>query len=1305
MAQNITTNIKDFQAVQLLLASPEQIRSWSYGEVTKPETMNYRTLRAELDGLFCPRIFGPEKSYECYCGKYKKIRYKGVVCDKCGVLVSHRSVRRERMGHIKLAADVVHIWYLNAIPSKIALILDVQQKKLQSVVYFSRYLITEVDEVKKEASMKKIDEINKENLDKLAAEADEKIDALKASENEKIAALGDIKDDKIGLEAERIRHAARQEEARIRESMAFSKGELDSEIERLRGLVARIKVSDVLSEEEHMYLEETDLQGFYTAMMGAQAIKEMLKKVDLKKLYDDLVEESHSKSMQRKLKALQRLRLISGFVKHNMKPEWFVMDVIPVISPELRPIVQLQGGKFATSDLNDLYRRVINRNNRLKSLMSRGAPEVILRNEKRMLQEAVDALIDNQHRPSPAVVSTKRIPLKSLSDSLRGKSGRFRQNLLGKRVDYSGRAVIITAGTDIRLDQCGLPKKMALELFKPFVIKELVERGIATNIRNAKNLIATDVPSEVWDILAEIIKDHPVFLNRAPTMHKQSIQAFYPVLVEGDAIAIHPMVCAGYNADFDGDQMAVHVPISEEAINEARETMTVKNNLLNAESGKPLIGPSKEMIHGVYYITTIDEDSKKIENSIFGDNSEAILAFLSNQIAVKDQIKVIINNELVETTVGRILVNEILPEDYEYVNKTLASKDISAIFADIFKKYGPIETVEVLNRWTKLSFKYATRSGFSVGLNDIIEAPEKEAIIQEALKKTLELDQYYQMGIISQKEKVNKFTEIWKAGAFTEILKKTLEIMPETNPIKAVIRSGARWSNEQIAVVAGIKGVVMDPSNKVVEYPIISNFSHGLNPLEYFVSARGARKGLVDTALRTAEAGYLTRKLINVAQDSIIREEDCHSDEGILFKRTDDLKRGFPYALRLAGRWSLKDIVLKSGKTIVEAGEEITPEVAKQIDADGLDDIWIRSAVACHGKYGLCQKCYGYDMGTGTLVQMGKAVGIVAAQSLGEPATQLTLRTFHSGGIAAADITSTGIPRLNELFEARVPSRAAVISEIDGIVTISESKKKNMVVITVSNTLKDNMDFEIEDNDVVAVTNKDKEVKLGQLLITKATGEKIIAPRLGVIKVTADRITLQSKIKEEVKYELMKDEEILVVDQEKVETGQFITHGNINPRVLVETKGILDTQNYLISEILDAYNQQGVLINEKHAEIIVASMSKYVKITDPGDSIYLPGEYRDISTLRIINKELEQDGLRTVKFARQLLGVTQASLRTESFLSAASFQEQVRVLSDAAVLGKVDYLRGLKENVMIGRLIPVGESARNVILPTVKLNS
>ena len=1295
-----SSNIKDFQAVQLVIASPEQIKSWSFGEVTKPETMNYRTLRAELDGLFCPRIFGPEKSFECYCGKYKKIRYKGVVCDKCGVLVAHRSVRRERMGHIKLAADVVHVWYLNAVPSKIALLLDVQQKKLQSVVYFSRYLITDVDEIGKEDAMKKIDSIYKENLETLAEELDKKLEEIKTSEKEKIEALGAAKDDKQGMELDRISHAAAQEMARARESMVETKAELQNEIERLRDLVSQIKVSEVLSEEQMLNLEETDLSGFFTAMMGGIAIKEMLKKLDLQKLYDHLIEESHSKSMQKRLKALQRLRIVGGFLKNNMKPEWLVMDIVPVIPPELRPIVQLQGGKFATADLNDLYRRVLNRNNRLKSLINRGAPEVILRNEKRMLQEAVDALIDNNHRPSPAVVSNKRIPLKSLSDSLRGKSGRFRQNLLGKRVDYSGRAVIITAGADIRLDQCGLPKKMALELFKPFVIKELVERGIATNIRNAKNMLATDVPDMVWDILAEIIKNHPVLLNRAPTMHKQSIQAYYPTLIDGDAISIHPMVCSGFNADFDGDQMAVHVPISQEAIDEARELMMTKNNILNAEHGNIIIGPDKELIQGIYYMTVMIPDEKDKSTTTFSSKNEAVLAYSSHQIKLGEKINVLMDDEIVETTVGRLLFDEILPEGYDYVNNELSKKEISALFGDIFRKYGPTETVEVLNKVTGLAFKYATQSGFSVGLDDIIEAPEKEEIIQNALKQTLELDQYYQTGIISQREKSRKFQEIWKDYAMNEILKKTLENMADTNPIKVVIKSGARWSKEQVLTVAGIKGIVMDPNNKVVEYPITSNFSHGLNPVEYFVSARGARKGLVDTALRTAEAGYLTRKLINVAQDSIIRDEDCGTTTGMLAKRSDDKKRGYTFVHRLTGRWSAVDVTDAKGNVVVGAGEEINSAIAQKIDELEINEVLIRSAVGCESLYGLCKKCYGYDLGTGTTVQMGRAVGIVAAQSLGEPTTQLTLRTFHSGGIASADITSTGIPRLQELFEARIPSSAAIISEIDGEVSIQESKKKNMIIVLVSNMTKDNLEFEIKEGDVISVTAK--EVKLGQLLYTKSTGEKVTAPRPGVLKVTSTKIILQSKIKEEVKYELMKDRELLVVDGEKVETGQFITHGNISPKSLVETRGLIEAQNYLINEILDAYNQQGVMLSEKHVEIIVASMSKYAKVTTPGASTFLPGEFRDISTIAVINNDLTKRGLETAKIARQILGVTQAGLRTESFLSAASFQEQVRVLSDAAVLGKIDYLRGLKENVMIGRLIPVNERAENVVLPNIK---
>lgn len=1297
-------NTKDFQAIQLVIASPDQIRSWSSGEVTKAETMNYRTLRPELDGLFCPRIFGPDKSYECYCGKYKKIRYKGVVCDKCGVLVAHRSIRRERMGHIKLAAEIVHIWYLNAIPCKIALILDIPQKKLQSVAYFSRYLITDVVEDGKKNAMLQIDTLYKSNLDELAQDVENKIEEIKEIEKTKIEEAKNVKGatvDEIGMKIDRITHAANLEQAKAREAMSSSKSELDREIENLRELVAKIQVSEVLSEEEMIMLEETELSGFFTAMMGASAIKEMLKKVDLQTLYNNLYEESHSKSIQKRLKAIQRLKIVGGFLKNNMKPEWLVMDIIPVISPELRPIVQLQGGKFATSDLNDLYRRVINRNNRLKSLINRGAPEVILRNEKRMLQEAVDSMIDNSHRSSPAVVSNRRIPLKSLSDGLRGKSGRFRQNLLGKRVDYSGRAVIITAGTDLELDQCGLPKKMALELFKPFVIKELVERGIATNIRNAKYMLMNDVPSEVWDILAEIIKNHPVMLNRPPSLHKQSIQAYYPVLTDGDAIRIHPMVCQGFNADFDGDQMAVYVPISEEAIQEARDIMMSKNNILNAENGSPMITPLREMIHGVYYMSSFADNAKTID-TIFGDDNEAILAYSTGQIGLRDRIKVLVKGEVLEVTVGRLIINEILPEDYPFVNEVLNKKEISKLFSNIYTVYGPSETIEVLNKWTVLSFTYATKSGFSVGLNDFIEVPEKEAIIKSAMAQTLEMDQYYQMGLMSQKEKIKKFVEIWRDYASNEILKKTLLNMPDDNPIKAVVKSGSRWTNDQISQVTGIKGIVMDSQNKVVEYPITSNFSHGLNPLEYFVAARGARKGIVDTALRTAEAGYLTRKLINVAQDAIIREHDCGATEGMIVKRVDDEKRGIGYASRLIGRWSLDEVKDKKGTVICGAGEEITLDIAKQIDAAGLDMIGVRSALGCRTRYGMCQKCYGYDLGTGTLVTIGRSVGIIAAQSFGEPAAQLTLRTFHSGGVVANDITATGLPRLNELFEARVPSGAAIVSEIDGTVTIAEGKKKNLVLVTVSNVAKENLDFDIEEGADIAVTNKDKQVKQGQLLFTKVNGEKINAPRSGAIKVSGNKITLQTKVNEEAKYEINRDEELYVTDGEKIVAGQYITQGNLNPKVLVETKGLQEAENYLINEILDAYNQQGVQLSEKHCEIVVASMSKYVRVINPADSPFLPGEFRDLSTIEIINKELSEQGLEPAKFTRQILGVTQASLRTESFLSAASFQEQVKVLSDAAVTGKIDYLRGLKENVMIGRLIPVGESATKVALPTLK---
>lgn len=1293
--QNLNNNptqgmhdFKGFDALKLMIASPENILSWSHGEVMKAETINYRSHRPEPGGLMCERIFGPTKSYECYCGKYKKIRYKGVICDKCGVEVTTKSVRRERMGHIKLAAPAVHIWYAGGIPNKISLLLDIPQKKLQAVIYFSRYMVTDLDDEAKRESLIKVKEILKNNLTKIDDEVNQEIDSLAKETKDSVDSLKGG-DEKMDMLIEQLDFKMRQRVAKMREAALEKKSEVEVEFKSLQALVERINIGETLSEDESNMLYENEIS-FFTLMMGAEAIKAMLEKLDLKKEYDKLETDMTSTSIQKRLKAVQRLRVIGGFLRNNINPVWLVIDVLPVISPDLRPIVQIAGGRFATSELNDLYRRVINRNNRLKSLTNRLAPEVILRNEKRMLQEAVDSLIDNNHRQSAPVTNNRRIPLKSLSDQIRGKQGRFRQNLLGKRVDYSGRAVIVTAGHDLKINQCGIPKGMALELFKPFVINKLIARGMATNIKSAKYIIE-EANTEVWDILDQVIQNHPVLLNRAPTLHKQSIQAFYPVLIDGKAISIHPMICQAFNADFDGDQMAIHVPLADEAIQEAKDLMMPDKNILNLEYGNSWIRPCFDITQGIYYMTTIDPDIEECK-SIFSSENEAVMALDTKHIKLKQKIKAWAKGEVRETCVGRIIFNEALPEQHPFINDAQNKKKLDELSVQLVNVYGATDALEILNDLNTLGFKYGTQSGYSVSLSDITPVPQVKEIIKKATNQTIENENFYQMGLMTSQEKAEKFLKIWYGEAMPSSEKITVAEMKDSNPVKAVILSGARWNSSVVNQISGLKGIVQDINMKVIEFPIVSNYYEGLNSFEYFVNCRGARKGLADTALRTSESGYLTRRLVDVAQDMIIRKDDCGTKRGFLLSQKDDEFRSLTYEVRMVGRWAAKPIVdTKTGEVIVESNQPITKELAKEIVSRGIEEIDIRSPLVCETDYGLCQKCYGYDLGTGKLIEIGKAAGILSAQSLAEPSTQMVLRTFHSGGVAARDIT-TGLPRIEELFEARVPKGAAIICEIDGNVTILEGKKKNTRIIRVTNELKDSMEFQIKEGDVPAFTAQ-KNVKPGDILIKKADKTQIICNKRGIAKVYEDKIIVEYHSVDEVEYTVAIDEELLINNGEHVSAGQLITAGNIDPKVLLETKGLMEAQRYIINNIQQAYTLQGVPMADKHLEVIISQMARYVKITDPGESHFLPGEFRDRATVKQTNHVLEKEGKKVARFKVQLLGITAASLKTESFLSAASFQEAVRVLSDAAIVGKVDHLRGLKENVMIGRLIPVGKYA------------
>uniref|UniRef100_A0A7C5V4J7 DNA-directed RNA polymerase subunit beta' n=1 Tax=Caldicellulosiruptor owensensis TaxID=55205 RepID=A0A7C5V4J7_9FIRM len=1155
----------NFDAIKISLASPEKIREWSRGEVKKPETINYRTLKPEKDGLFCEKIFGPTKDWECHCGKYKKVKYKGVVCDKCGVEVTKAKVRRERMGHIELAAPVSHIWYFKGVPSRMGLILDMTPRNLEKVLYFAAYVVIDPGDVP--------------NLEK----------------------------------------------------------------------------KQILSEKEYRELKEKYGDRF-KAGMGAEAIKELLKEIDLDKLLQELRQELETATGQKKLKIIKRLEVVEAFRKSGNRPEWMILDVIPVIPPELRPMVQLDGGRFATSDLNDLYRRVINRNNRLKKLMDLGAPDIIIRNEKRMLQEAVDALIDNGRRGRPVTGPGNR-PLKSLSDMLKGKQGRFRQNLLGKRVDYSGRSVIVV-GPELKIYQCGLPKEMALELFKPFVMKKLVEKGICNNIKNAKKAVERQ-RSEVWDILEEVIKDHPVLLNRAPTLHRLGIQAFEPVLVEGRAIRLHPLVCTAYNADFDGDQMAVHVPLSAEAQAEARFLMLSANNLLKPADGKPIVVPTQDMVLGIYYLT-LEKKGDKGEGMMFSSEEEALLAYEHKVVGLHARIKVKrtaeVNGEvisgLVETTVGKIILNHVIPQDLGFVDRskkenilkyeidTLVDKKMLGKIIDrCIKIYGNTRTAEILDEIKELGFKFSTKGAITISVSDMVIPEIKQKLIAEAEQKVENIEKLYRHGLISDQERYEQVISIWNQTK-DKLTEELIQSLDEFNPIFMMANSGARGSKNQISQLAGMRGLMANPSGKTIEMPIKSNFREGLNVIEFFISTHGARKGLADTALRTADSGYLTRRLVDVAQDIIVREEDCGTDKGIWVEEIRDGTEVIEtLEERIIGRYAASDVVdEKTGEVLVRKNELITEEIAKKIIEAGINRVYVRSVLECKTRYGVCTKCYGLDLGTGQPVNVGEAVGIIAAQAIGEPGTQLTMRTFHTGGIAGQDITQ-GLPRVEELFEARKPKGVAVISEIEGYVSIKDDKKRT--------------------------------------------------------------ITVRNNNGEERTYEIPYGARLKVNDGDYVQAGDELTEGSINPHDLLKIKGPRGVQSYLLAEVQKVYKMQGVDINDKHIEIIIRQMMKKVKIEEPGDTELLPGDIVEIHRFEEENDRAIEEGKRPALGRRVLLGITKAALSTESFLSAASFQETTRVLTDAAIKGKVDPLIGLKENVIIGKLIPAGTGMakyRNIVI-------
>ena len=1152
--------LTNFDAIQIGLASPEKIREWSHGEVKKPETINYRTLKPEKDGLFCERIFGPSKDWECHCGRYKRVRYKGVVCDKCGVEVTRAKVRRERMGHIELAAPVSHIWYFKGIPCRMKMLLDMSPRALEKILYFANFVV--------------IDPGN-----------------------------------------------------------------------------TPLTHKSLLTDKEYREAQQKYGVRAFKAGMGAEAIKELLKQINLGELNQQLRDEIRDSSGQKRANAIKRLEVVEAFLKSGNKPEWIILDVVPVIPPELRPMVQLDGGRFATSDLNDLYRRVINRNNRLKRLLELKAPDIIVRNEKRMLQEAVDALIDNGRRGRPVTGPGNR-PLKSLSDMLRGKQGRFRQNLLGKRVDYSGRSVIVV-GPELKMFQCGLPKEMALELFKPFVMKKLVEEGYAHNIKSAKRMVERVRP-EVWGVLEGVIKDHPVLLNRAPTLHRLGIQAFEPVLVEGRALKLHPLVCTAYNADFDGDQMAVHVPLSVEAQAEARFLMLASNNILKPQDGKPVVSPTQDMVIGCYYLT-LERPGAKGEGKAFHSENEAVMAYQTGVVALQARVKVRvervwqgeIRRKVIETTVGRLLFNNAIPQDLGYVDRStednifqleidrlVLKKDLGKIVDNCYRKHGPTVTSEVLDRIKKLGFEYSTRGGITVGFQDITVPKEKVELLQEAENEVVKIDNLFRSGLFSDAERKQRVIKVWEntTNAVTDALMKSLDPF---NPIYMMANSGARGSTAQIRQLAGMRGLMADPSGQIIEVPIRANFREGLTVLEFFISSHGARKGLADTALRTADSGYLTRRLVDVSQDVIVREEDCFAVRGEAVKgmRFTAIREGNkiiePLGARLLGRYTAENVLdPKTGEILVPAGVMLSVEDCARIDEAGVEGVTCRTVFTCRSEHGVCAKCYGSNLATGAEVNIGEAVGIIAAQAIGEPGTQLTMRTFHTGGVAGDDITQ-GLPRVEELFEARKPKGEAVVSEISGVVSFSESKKKREAIITGS----------------------DGETK-------------------------TYLISFGSKVK--------------VKEGDMVEAGDELTEGSINPHEILKIKGVKGVQAYMLKEVQSVYRLQGVEISDKHIEVIIRQMLRRVQIEDAGDSDMLPGELIDIFRFERENEAVILNGGQPAVAKRKLLGITKASLATDSWLSAASFQETTRVLTEAAIKGKIDPLVGLKENVIIGKLIPAG---------------
>nr|NIM92327.1 DNA-directed RNA polymerase subunit beta' [Anaerolineales bacterium] len=1370
-------------------ASPETILSWSYGEVLKPETINYRRLRPEKDGLFCEAIFGPTKDWQCYCGKYKNIRFKGITCEKCGVEVTRSAVRRERMGHIRLAAPVAHVWYTRRVPSFLGLLLDISRRNLDRVLYFAQYVVTHVDEESRKKALKRIDEelanLEKEREDALEQrltdlqeshaayleELQEKVKKVHEEYDEEVASqiapfikegqslereltnkLGKTIRVPIHLKAtetliadkgETITndHITRVQTAvkdRLEEIEVGLKDRRDREIAILEEEIekATIESEEALEQVKEapdetylttletfredreelqdikklMFLGESQYRDLKTkwgqvfrADMGAEAFYEILQGLDLETLAIELWEEVRTtRSKQRKKKATKRLNVVEAFRRSDNSPEWMILTTLPVIPPDLRPMVQLDGGRFATSDLNDLYRRVINRNNRLKRLVELGAPDVIVRNEKRMLQEAVDSLIDNAQR-GKALSRRGRRELKSLSDMLKGKKGRFRRNLLGKRVDYSGRSVIVI-GPHLKLFQCGLPKSMALELYRPFVISKLVAYNYAANVKGAKRIIERERP-EVWEVLEEVIQERPVLLNRAPTLHRLGIQAFEPVLVEGKAIQLHPLVCAAFNADFDGDQMSVHVPLSSRAVVEARELMLSTKNLLKPADGEPIVGPTKDMVLGVYYLTMADDGKEHPgDGRAFSNMDEVEMAFGLGQVDVHSKIRVKTESwygddgerltepveGIVETTVGRILFNRVLPPELRFVNRTLAKGEIQELVGEIYHLLREDGTPAVVDAIKDIGFEFATRSGTTIAISDITVPPTKVDIIQETLEAAEAVRQDYLRGLLTEQEQNDRIIELWQDTTSTVATEVRDYMDPAGNLSSMAISGATKGGFQPISQLAGMRGLMADPAGRIIPLPIRSSFRDGLTTLEYFISTHGARKGLTDTALRTADAGYLTRRLVDVAQDVIINSDDCGTDQGLWIRRSDNVA-GQAFESRIFGRHAAKRISdSETGEILVKKGGFITRDLAQIIAESEVEQVFVRSPLTCDLRFGLCMKCYGMDLGRGKSVELGAAVGIVAAQSIGEPGTQLTLRTFHTGGVAAGGDITTGLPRVEELFEARKkPKGEAITSDISGkvhIVLPDVPDGQRIIQVIDSRLIKD--EYQVPGNWSLKVEDK-TEIEEGELIASRGKS-KIVASHAGRLRLEDRKVVIAYDHVEEHEYEIPASARLLVKEGDKIEAGQRLTEGSLNPHRILRIKGREECELYLLTEVQKVYRSQGQNINDKHFEVIIRKMLSKVQITNPGDTQLLPGDLIDRLYLKEINEKVLEEGKIPAKASQVLLGVTKASLNTESFLSASSFQHTIKVLAKAAIESKVDYLRGLKENVIIGKLIPAG---------------